>query len=69
MPETYGLPEPEPTRQEQAQFIVNEVVAGQSVVRRVILYAIVGIALLVPQMALFAIPALIMLCATDKSLA
>ncbi|MBA3583920.1 MAG: hypothetical protein H0W36_05215 [Gemmatimonadetes bacterium] len=45
MPETYGLPEPEPTRIEAVQRVVNEVVAGQGVVRRTLLYALIGIAL------------------------
>jgi len=64
MPETYGLPEPEPTREEQAQRVVNEVVAGQSVVRTVVLYVLVGICVLTPA-PVFAILPLIMLLASD----
>lgn len=47
MPETYGLPEPEPTRTEQATYITKEVLAGQSVLRTVGLYLVLGAAIVV----------------------
>lgn len=77
MPETYGMPEPEPTRTEEAQRIFNEVVAGQGVVRRTILYVLVfagilGALYLHPfgfPFALVACIATVMLMATDPALA
>ena len=43
MPETFGLPEPEEpedTPAEQAQAVLAEAIAGQSVVRRTVLWAV-----------------------------
>lgn len=68
MPETYGLPEDEPTRAEQVQLAANEVIAGQGVVRRVLLYVAVA-ALLVSPVAPLAIVPLVLLMATDGGLA
>lgn len=72
MPETYGLPEPEPTRTERAQYLTSEAVAGQGVVRRVVLYTLVaGALVLTPAFwpcAVVGIVALILLQATDKGL-
>ena len=68
MPETYGLPEPEPTRGEQTTRVVNEVVAGQGIVRRVVLYALTGLLAISPVPALAVVP-LILLMATDPGLA
>ena len=68
MPETYGLPEPEPTRTEQATTVVAEVVAGQGIVRRVVLYVAVGLLAISPVPALAVVP-LLLLMATDRALA
>lgn len=68
IPETYGLPEDEPTRTEEAILVVNEVIAGQGVVRRVVLYVLVGV-LLVTNLAPLAIVPLLLLMATDGGLA
>lgn len=72
MPETYGLPEPEPTPEERVTVLVNEVVAGQSVQRTVALYAVVILSLFVgvyfsPTLALAA-AASILLMASDPRL-
>ena len=67
MPETYGLPEPEPTRAEQAQRSVNEVLAGQGVVRRVALYLLLGLCLVSPVPVLGIAP-LVLLMASDGGL-
>lgn len=67
MGETYGLPEPEPTRVEQARFALNEVVAGQSVVRRVVLYVLAAALVITPVPQLGVVP-LVLLMATDKGL-
>lgn len=77
MPETYGLPEPEPTRREEAERIFNEVIAGQSVVRRILFYVVAGLSLvLLSGDGAFGviggglgIIALLLLMATDRSLA
>jgi len=68
MPETYGLPEPEPEPTERVQHALNEVVAGQGVVRRVLLYVAVG-GLLISPVPLLAVLPLILLMATDPALA
>jgi len=68
MPETYGLPEPEPERAEQVSAAVANVVAGQGVVRRVLLYASVGLLAVSPLPGLAVVP-LILLMATDHDLA
>lgn len=68
MPETYGLPEPEPTRVERTQRVLNEVVAGQSVVRTVGLYALAAGLALTPLAPLAIIP-LLLLLASDTRLA
>jgi hypothetical protein len=74
MPETYGLPEPEPTRTEEVQQVFNEAIAGQGIVRRVVLYALVAFGLFLtatPAIWLggaIAFPCLVLLMATDRSL-
>lgn len=67
MPETYGLPEPEPTTIERSQRILNEVVAGQSAVRTVGLYALAAV-LSVSPLAPLAIVPLVLLLASDVRL-
>jgi hypothetical protein len=67
MPETYGVPEPEPTKVKQAQSVLNEVVAGQSVVRTVALYALAALLVLTPVAPLAIVP-LILLLASDGRL-
>jgi len=72
MPETYGLPEPEPTRSEQAETILVNAIAGQGIVRRVVLYAVLGASLVlgiyVPPVLVFGMLATILLVATDTNL-
>jgi hypothetical protein len=68
MPETYGLPEPEPEPIERFTSAVNEVVAGQGVVRRVFLYVAV-VALAISPLAPLAVVPLVLLMATDPALA
>ncbi len=68
MPETRGRPEPEPTREERAVRIANEVIAGQGVVRRVILY-VAAVALAVTPLAPLAVVPVVLLMATDGALA
>jgi|GEM_PF-3600643 len=68
MPETYGLPEPESTRIEAAQRVVNEAVAGQGLVRRVILYVAIAVLIITPVPTLAMVP-LLLLMATDGGLA
>lgn len=67
IPETYGIPDPEPTRIEQAQLTINEAIAGQGVVRRIVLYVLAG-GLAVSPLPGLAVLALILLMATDSSL-
>lgn len=67
MGETYGLPEPEPTRTERARSIVNEAIAGQSIVRRVVLYVLAAALVITPVPQLGILP-LVLLMATDKGL-
>jgi hypothetical protein len=64
MPETYGIPEPEPTAYSRAGRLLNEVVAGQSVVRTVALYSLAGCLCLTPVAPLAILP-LILLLASD----
>lgn len=68
MPETYGLPVAEPTRTEQASELAAGVIAGQGIVRRVLLYLLLGLALVSPVPALGIVP-LVLLMATDGGLA
>lgn len=72
MPETYGQPEPELTSSEQAQRVVNEVVAGQGVVRKVVLYCVIvsGLALgpALWPVAFVGLIAVVLLMATDGGL-
>lgn len=68
MPETYGLPEPEPERAERAKRVFNEAIAGQGVVRRILLYVALGGLLVTPAPLLAVIP-LVLLMATDPALA
>lgn len=73
MPETYGLPEPEPTPAEKASEAFTLAVAGQSIVRAIVLYCVVfgGLALgpTFPPAAFVGIIAGVLLLATDKNLA
>jgi hypothetical protein len=69
LPETYGLPEqdePYFTR-DSIERAFNEAVAGQGVVRRVVLYGAVGL-FTVLGWGPVAILALLLLMATDKGL-
>lgn len=68
MPETYGLTEDEPERIDEVKRIVNEVVAGQGIVRRVMLYVAIAL-LLVTNLAPLAVVPLVLLMATDRGLA
>lgn len=45
MPETISQPEPEPTRPERAQRVVAQVIAGQGIVRRMVLYVVASLAM------------------------
>lgn len=69
MPETYGLPEEgvEPTVAEEAVRLGNEVVAGQGIVRTVLLYAAAAILTVSPVPVLAVVP-IVLLLATDKRL-
>lgn len=66
-PETYGLPEDEPTRAEQAEQAVIEAIAGTGIVRRVVLYTIAVALAISPVPALTVVP-LVLLMATDRGL-
>lgn len=72
MPETYGMPEPEVPRSERASALATEAIAGQSVVRTVLLYVgigvVAGLTAYVPPMALLAIGLLVLLMASDRRL-
>ena len=68
MPETYGLPESEPSRREAVGRAFNEVIAGQHIVRRIVLYVLLGALLVSPAPGLAIIP-LVLLMATDEGLA
>lgn len=68
MPETYGLPEEEPTKAEEAEAIIANVVAGQGIVRRVLLY-VAAAAFAVGPIPQAAVIPLVLLMATDRSLA
>ncbi len=67
MPETY-IPEPEPTRVERATTIASAVVAGQGIVRRTLLYAVLAFLLVTPWPMAAVVP-LVLLMATDGGLA
>lgn len=77
MPETYGLPEPEPTREERAAALAREVISGapNGAVRRILLYIIVATSGLIAiylggiggaVLGLIAITALLLLGFTDQ---
>lgn len=72
MPETYGLPEDEPTTAEQVADRLTAAIAGQGVVRRIVVYMVLVAALALsvwfPPMLVFASVATILLIATDVSL-
>lgn len=71
MPETYGLPEPEgpeASRKERVEEVATEVIAGQSIVRTTLLYAILFICIVSPLPLAAVVPAALLL-ATDKRLA
>lgn len=68
MPETYGLPEPEPTPAERVERGVNEALAGQSVQRTILLYVLAGLLALSPFPVLTVV-VLFLLMATDPRLA
>lgn len=60
-------PEPEPTREERVRNVVEQAIAGQGVVRRVLLYLLTALLAVTPLSA-FAILPLILLMATDHDL-
>lgn len=68
MPETYGQPEPEPTKTER----FSAVIAGRGVVRRTILYTVLGFSLgaayFLPFVLLIGMVAFVLLMATDSDL-
>ena len=68
MPETYGLPEPEPAMTTRVENMVSGVIAGQGVVRRVVLYVLVALFVISPVPMVAVVP-LILLMATDGELA
>lgn len=65
MPETYGLPEP--PSEVSTSDRVEQLIAGQSVVRRIVLYLLVGVLVLTPVPGLAVLP-LLLLMATDHDL-
>lgn len=67
MPETRGLPEPEEERIQKVERLAAEIIAGQGIVRRVVLYGLAG-GLAVSPFAPLAVLPLILLLATDRSL-
>jgi len=67
MPETYGLPEEEASKSEQAKALAEETVAGNGIVRTVALYALTGLLVITPVAPLAIIP-LILLIASDRRL-
>lgn len=74
MPETYGVPEPEPTRQERAEKYARLVFAGhaEATVRRIVLWVVlfgfITLSLLVPPMAIPATIVAALLALTDQLL-
>jgi hypothetical protein len=72
VPETYGLEGPEPERAEQVRDAVEQAIAGQGIIRRVVLWTLVvtGLALGVtfPPAAIIGTVAAVLLIATDKGL-
>lgn len=67
MPETYGLPEPEPEPVERVRLVANEAVAGQGVIRTTIVYVLLFAALISPWPLLAVVPAALLM-ATDGRL-
>lgn len=67
MPETYNIPEPEEPTAEKVEAALAQAIAGQGVVRRVVLYAIAALLIVSPVPALAGLP-LVLLLATDKGL-
>lgn len=67
MPETYGLPEPEPEPVERVRLAANEAVAGQGVIRTTLLYVLLFAALISPLPLLAVVPAALLM-ATDGRL-
>lgn len=67
MPETYGLPEPEPSLEEQAEPFLREAISGhpQGAVRRILLYVAVFALVVSPVPALAVVP-LTLLALTDQ---
>lgn len=66
MPETYGLPDPEPPRFTPALRVLNEVVAGQSTVRTVALYIAAGVFCISPLPVLAIVPLLLLLASDTR---
>lgn len=66
MPETY-IPEPDPTPAERVAETLTQAVAGQGIVRRVVLYVAVAALLITPLPTLAIVP-LVLLLATDRNL-
>lgn len=75
MPETRGLPEPEPTTQERVTNILTQAIAGQGIVRRIVLYVVAGSAAILSAafgggigllFAVITVVALLLLALTDK---
>lgn len=63
-----GPSEEEPTREERVQMAVNEAIAGQGIVRRVVLY-VLAFALCVSPAPYLAVVPIALLMATDGGLA
>ncbi len=72
MATTRGNPEPEPTREERAAYVVNEVIVGQGTVRTAVLYGLLFLFIVlstyVPVMP-FAVVAAALLVVSDPRLA
>jgi hypothetical protein len=79
MPETYGLPEPEPSKAEQAEPIIRNIISGhpQGAIRRTVLYLVLGITGLIATMVdgwiglsagAFALTAFLLLAMSDNYL-
>jgi hypothetical protein len=68
VPETYGVPDPAPTKVERVEAATTRIVAGQGIVRRVVLYVLIAAFAISPLPAIAVLP-LILLCVTDPALA
>jgi hypothetical protein len=68
MPETYGQPEDEPTRTEQAKEAAMAMVAGNGTFRTTLMYAVAFVLVISPIAPLAVVP-LALLIATDRRLA